>query len=728
MFRGTSNFDKLLEKATSHLLLEPDWTTTLQLCDLIRQGDIQPKYALSALKKKLTATNPHVVLYALQVLESWVKNCGSPIHQEVATKQFMEELKDLLKISTNESVKNKILELIQTWAHAFRNGPNYRIMQDTVNLMKIEGYTFPVLKESDAMFVADTAPQWVDGEVCHRCRVQFNVVQRKHHCRNCGQVFCAKCSSHSVAIPRFGFEKDVRVCDACWEKVSKPTASTKGSETELPQEYLSSSLAQQSQVPPARSEQDLQEEEDLQLAIALSKSEAENKEKEKLRATSALLSSVTAPAPVPVVSSAPSMDSSLDSDPELARYLNRSYWEHKQILTDGGKLMNNMDDGAITVNSLSGPIPSAPSSGSVGGVNTQLTSPINQPLKINDSRQNGEIDDLDGFVSTLCGSLEIFVNRMQSNSSRGRSIAVDSTVQTFFVNITAMHSQLLKFIQEQDDNRVYYESLQDKLSQAKDARAALDALREEHRERLRRAAEEAERARQIQMAQKLEIMRKKKQEYLEYQRQNAMQRMQEQEREMQLRQEQQKQQYLRQMASGGYQPPLSGSSQAPGPATYAQPPQHGFSSSMGSNDSPVHAGPTPGSTAYPPQYHFPPGSQPQLQQQQQPEYQTFNMHGLVNSLPVMVRGDFPTQQAMPPPPPSTNIGQNQPPSMPTTAPGTTPLQMNPPTMSGPPNVIMNLGPNPNVGHPSTVPSNIGGALHPVQRPPNLLEAELISFD
>ena len=52
--------------------------------------------------------------------------------------------------------------------------------------------------------------------------------------------------------------------------------------------------------------------------------------------------------------------------------------------------------------------------------------------------------------------------------------------------------------------------------QVKDARAALDALREEERERKRREAEEAERLRQIQMREKLEVMRKKKQEYLQY--------------------------------------------------------------------------------------------------------------------------------------------------------------------------------------------------------------------
>ena len=50
--------------------------------------------------------------------------------------------------------------------------------------MKHEGHSFPVLKEADAMFVAESAPEWKDGEVCHRCRVQFSMVVRKHHCRS----------------------------------------------------------------------------------------------------------------------------------------------------------------------------------------------------------------------------------------------------------------------------------------------------------------------------------------------------------------------------------------------------------------------------------------------------------------------------------------------------------------------------------------------------------------
>ena len=69
------------------------------------------------------------------------------------------------------------------------------------------------------------------------------------------------------------------------------------------------------------------------------------------------------------------------------------------------------------------------------------------------SYQNGSTEEIDEFISTLRSQLEIFVNRMKSNQSRGRPIANDTAVQTLFMNITAMHAQLLKYIHQQDDKR-----------------------------------------------------------------------------------------------------------------------------------------------------------------------------------------------------------------------------------------------------------------------------------
>ncbi|XP_007556325.2 hepatocyte growth factor-regulated tyrosine kinase substrate isoform X1 [Poecilia formosa] len=552
MGKGGGTFERLLDKATSQLLLETDWESILQICDLIRQGDTQAKYAIAAIKKKLNDKNPHVALYALEVLESVVKNCGQTIHDEVASKQTMEELKDLFKKQTEPNVRNKILYLIQAWAHAFRNEPKYKVVQDTYQILKVEGHVFPEFKESDAMFAAERAPDWVDAEECHRCRVQFGVMTRKHHCRACGQIFCGKCSSKYSTIPKFGIEKEVRVCEPCFEQLNnhpslspplrkaegKAPSSSSSSSTDLPPEYLTSPLSQQSQMPPKRDEAALQEEEELQLAIALSQSEAEEKERMRHKNSYSMYPKAD---PTPVTSSAPpvstlytspvnsSAPSAEEVDPELARYLNRTYWEKKQ--EDARK----------------SPTPSAPAPVSLAEPLPPISQPVEshvpvQPVSIVEQPyQNGESEENhEQFLKALQNAVTTFLNRMKSNHMRGRSITNDSAVLSLFQSINNMHPQLLDILNQLDEKRLYYEGLQDKLAQVRDARAALNALRDEHREKLRRAAEEAERQRQIQLAQKLEIMRQKKQEYLEMQRQLAIQRLQEQEKERQMRLEQQK--------------------------------------------------------------------------------------------------------------------------------------------------------------------------------------------
>ncbi|XP_075702200.1 hepatocyte growth factor-regulated tyrosine kinase substrate isoform X1 [Rhinoderma darwinii] len=532
MGKGGGTFERLLDKATSQLLLETDWESILQICDMIRQGDTQAKYAVAAIKKKVNDKNPHVALFALEVMESVVKNCGSTVHDEVANKQTMEELKELQKRQVEPNVRNKILYLIQAWAHAFRNEPKYKVVQDTYQIMKVEGHNFPEFKESDAMFAAERAPDWVDAEECHRCRVQFGVVTRKHHCRACGQIFCGKCSSKYSTIPKFGIEKEVRVCEPCYEQLNKKGEVKAATTGELPPEYLTSPLSSQSQMPPKRDETALQEEEELQLAIALSQSEAEEKERMRQKTTYGVYPKTD---PTPVTSSAPpastlyssAMNSSAplaeEIDPELARYLNRNYWEKKQEEV------------------RKSPTPSAPVPMSDPVVQVTEVPPVSM-VSVMEQYQNGESEENhEQFLKALQNAVTTFVNRMKSNHMRGRSITNDSAVLSLFQSINNMHPQLLELLNQLDERRLYYEGLQDKLAQIRDARGALNALREEHREKLRRAAEESERQRQIQMAQKLEIMRQKKQEYLEMQRQLAIQRLQEQEKERQMRLEQQKQ-------------------------------------------------------------------------------------------------------------------------------------------------------------------------------------------
>ncbi|XP_033373615.1 RUN and FYVE domain-containing protein 1 isoform X2 [Parus major] len=48
---------------------------------------------------------------------------------------------------------------------------------------------------------------------CKQCKKEFSISRRKHHCRNCGDIFCNSCSSNELALP--SYPKPVRVCDNC---------------------------------------------------------------------------------------------------------------------------------------------------------------------------------------------------------------------------------------------------------------------------------------------------------------------------------------------------------------------------------------------------------------------------------------------------------------------------------------------------------------------------------
>jgi len=741
----------------------------MAICDAIRSGETSAKYAVGAIRKKFYHDNPHVVMFALQVIESCVKNCGSIVHDEIATKAFMEELRELIKSSKEENVKAKLLELLQTWGMAFRSNQKYRIVTDTLNLMKAEGWDFPPVREAEAMYEADNAPDWAEGEVCHRCRVEFGLVTRQHHCRACGQVFCSKCSSKACHLPKFGIEKEVRVCDSCYE-IHGPKDSGAKSEGgqdlppgklvrkarrvvgpdgveqivydnfDLPEEYLSSSLANQSRAPPAKTgpssggggktEAELKEEEELQLALALSQSEAQAKEDAKRRGQHSGPKYKPEPEQETVKPVTGEHDPDGELAPELMRYLNRDYWDKKQQQKTEVKAVTSPP----TSYPMAGPNAAVASGFDSSAMSQQQTMATQNVLhNLPPALAGGATDpELDEFVTTLKTQVEIFVNRMKSNSSRGRSITNDSSVQTLFMNTMAMHSKLLKHIQDQEDKRVYYEGLQDKIAQVKDARAALDALREEERERKRREAEEAERLRQIQMREKLEVMRKKKQEYLQYQRQLALQKMQEQEAEMKLRQEQAKQQYMMQMQhqqqayaaaqQGMMQPPG-----APGMPPYGQPyppPMHyppymgqpgiGGAPSQGAAGSPMHGG--------------------------DPAAAAFNMQGMAGALPTMAPNGQMTPQGGPPPPqgipgagavpPPAGPPMHQGPPMPQGAAGGPPPPM-PPNAGGPPIPQSNpppMGQAP-MGYPMQAPPLDVQSQQPApEMPPAVEPPSLINFD
>ncbi|KAI0245113.1 hypothetical protein BJV78DRAFT_1268570 [Lactifluus subvellereus] len=224
---GTSQLDEAIEKATSELLPagSEDIALSLEICDQIRSKSAQPKDAMRALKRRLNHKNPNVQLLALNLTDVCIKNGGDHFLLEITSREFIDNLVSILKTpSLNRDVKSKILRCVQTWAISFKGKHNLNYVEQVYKALKAEGFNFPpedLAIAGAALIDTQIAPEWIDSDVCLRCRDTFSFTNRKHHCRNCGRVFDQKCSSKTLSLPHFGITQEVRVCDSCHKDLTR---------------------------------------------------------------------------------------------------------------------------------------------------------------------------------------------------------------------------------------------------------------------------------------------------------------------------------------------------------------------------------------------------------------------------------------------------------------------------------------------------------------------------
>jgi len=68
--------------------------------------------------------------------------------------------------------------------------------------------------------------------VCYDCDAQFTILNRRHHCRHCGRVFCARCTANSVPrSPGDAAREDgerIRVCNYCYKRWLEEDAAARG--------------------------------------------------------------------------------------------------------------------------------------------------------------------------------------------------------------------------------------------------------------------------------------------------------------------------------------------------------------------------------------------------------------------------------------------------------------------------------------------------------------------
>nr|GMD83891.1 target of Myb protein 1-like isoform X1 [Ipomoea batatas] len=149
--------NSLVERATSEMLIGPDWAVNIGICDICNHNAGQGKDILKGIRKRIGSKNPKVQLLALTLLETIVKNCGDAVHMYIAEKDLLHEMMRIVRKKPDYRVKEKILILIDTWQEAF-GGPRARYPQYFAAYQELGrmGYVFPKRSERSPVF---TPPQ-----------------------------------------------------------------------------------------------------------------------------------------------------------------------------------------------------------------------------------------------------------------------------------------------------------------------------------------------------------------------------------------------------------------------------------------------------------------------------------------------------------------------------------------------------------------------------------------
>ncbi|KAI4324549.1 hypothetical protein MLD38_030029 [Melastoma candidum] len=152
MMMSSSSATVRVEKATSDLLINPDWALNMDICDYANSYPGQARDILQAVKKRLQHKNPKVQFLALTLLETMVKNCGDYVHHQIAERNILGEMVKIVKKKTDMQVREKTLVLLDSWQEAF-GGPGGKYPQYF--------YTYEELRRSGVIFprrTPDAAP------------------------------------------------------------------------------------------------------------------------------------------------------------------------------------------------------------------------------------------------------------------------------------------------------------------------------------------------------------------------------------------------------------------------------------------------------------------------------------------------------------------------------------------------------------------------------------------
>ncbi|XP_062832302.1 RUN and FYVE domain-containing protein 2 isoform X2 [Anolis carolinensis] len=164
-----------------------------------------------SLQKEITQKEKQVCQLEtdLKIEKEWRQTMEEDLRKE-------KEMASSLKIETQQiiTLKKEFLKL-QEKNKQLRNlcHDQEEALQELAGKLSESKLKIEDIKEANKALQGQVWLKDKDATHCKLCEAEFSLSRRKHHCRNCGEIFCNACSDNELPLP--SSPKPVRVCDTC---------------------------------------------------------------------------------------------------------------------------------------------------------------------------------------------------------------------------------------------------------------------------------------------------------------------------------------------------------------------------------------------------------------------------------------------------------------------------------------------------------------------------------
>ncbi|KAI6232419.1 hypothetical protein M3Y95_00483900 [Aphelenchoides besseyi] len=162
---SSSAYDEAVEKVTAETLTTENWALMIDISDRVsREGAKGAKQCLLAIKKRLNHRDPHVVLFALSLLDCLWNNSTVQFRREVSSNEFTPEL-TYRATGSNRVVAEKTRELIKKWSeNECKKDPSLSLIDSLYHELLDDGYEFDTFKKPKKEMAFSNDPNVVHTE------------------------------------------------------------------------------------------------------------------------------------------------------------------------------------------------------------------------------------------------------------------------------------------------------------------------------------------------------------------------------------------------------------------------------------------------------------------------------------------------------------------------------------------------------------------------------------